>query len=161
MEWILVLWPTILVKPKLELRTELYHMIASIAWLNSLLPTKLQKANAIFIQTLGLTVLKEYYQADTLDEILLARRFFQINKPINPSEMVVISALMHILHGNRPYALSRKSHPITPYAPTGDYIYKSLIGKLIEKVDKFYSEPLNDTFNDGANLFTRFDLDVA
>lgn len=93
--------------------------------------------------------LKEYYQADTLDEILLARRFFQINKPINPSEMVVISALMHILHGNRPYALSRKSHPITPYAPTGDYIYKSLIGKLIEKVDKFYSEPLNDTFNEG------------
>lgn len=44
--------------------------------------------------------------------------------------MVVISALMHILHGNRPYALSRKSHPITPYAPTGDYIYKALLGNL-------------------------------
>lgn len=150
MEWILVLWPTILVKPKLELRTELYHMIASIAWLNSLLPTKLTKGERNLYSDFGLNrSLKEYYQADTLDEILLARRFFQINKPINPSEMVVISALMHILHGNRPYALSRKSHPITPYAPTGDYIYKSLIGKLIEKVDKFYSEPLNDTFNEG------------
>lgn len=93
--------------------------------------------------------LREYYHHDTLNEILLARRFFQIHKPSNPSEMVVISALMHILHGNRPYALSRKSHPITPYAPTGEFIYKNLIDKLIEKVGKFFSEQVPDTFKEG------------
>lgn len=93
--------------------------------------------------------LSEYYHADTLKEILLARRFFQQFPPSCASEMVVISALMHILHGNRPYALSRKSHPITPYAPTGDYIYKNLINKLIDKVSKFFSEPVPENFTEG------------
>lgn len=94
--------------------------------------------------------LKEYFHADTFNEILLARRFFNLNKPANPSEMVVISALMHILHGNRPYALSRKSHPITPYAPTGEFCYKNLISKLSEKVDKFYSEVIPSSFTPGS-----------
>ena len=94
--------------------------------------------------------LKEYFHADTLNEILLARKFFNLNKPANPSEMVVISALMHILHGNRPYALSRKSHPITPYAPTGEFCYKNLISKLTEKVDKFYSEVIPSSFTSGS-----------
>ncbi len=93
--------------------------------------------------------LSEYYQIDTFKEILLSRRFFQQIPPTNPSEMVVISALMHILHGNRPYALSRKSHPITPYAPTGEFVYKSLIDKLIEKVNKFFREPITDSFTEG------------
>lgn len=93
--------------------------------------------------------LNEYYHIDTLKEILLARRFFQQFPPSNPSEMVVISALMHILHGNRPYALSRKSHPITPYAPTGEFVYKSLLDKLIEKVNKFFRESVSNTFTEG------------
>lgn len=93
--------------------------------------------------------LQEYYQADTFNEILSARKFFSLYHPADASEMVVISALMHILHGNRPYALSRKSHPITPYAPTGDFVYKSLIEKLKEKVDKFYREPIPDRFRHG------------
>lgn len=93
--------------------------------------------------------LKEYYHKDTFNEIILARRFFILNAPSNPSEMVVISALMHILHGNRPYALSRKSHPITPYAPSGDFIYKNLIEKLIDKVEKFFSEKNAPLFREG------------
>lgn len=44
--------------------------------------------------------------------------------------------MLHILHGNRPYALSRNSHPITPYAPTGEFIYKNLVEKLTNKVNK-------------------------
>lgn len=84
--------------------------------------------------------LKDYYEPRTFEEILLAKRFFTNNKPCNASEMVVISSLLHILHGNRPYALSRKSHPITPYAPSGDFIYKNLIEKLQEKVSKFYKQ---------------------
>lgn len=93
--------------------------------------------------------LSEYFHIDTLNEILLARRFFKQFPPANPSEMVVISALMHILHGNRPYALSRNSHPITPYAPTGEFVYKNLISKLTDKVDKFFNEPISDRFTEG------------
>jgi hypothetical protein len=38
--------------------------------------------------------------------------------------------LLHVLHGNRPYALSRRSHPVTPLKPSGDFVYKSLIARL-------------------------------
>jgi hypothetical protein len=44
----------------------------------------------------------------------------------------VFASLLHVLHGNRPYALSRRSHPLTPYAPTGPVEYKSLLRKLEE-----------------------------
>jgi len=89
--------------------------------------------------------LSEYYEENTLKEILLARRFVKENYPSSPSEMLVVASLLHILHGNRPYALSRRSHPIVPYAPTGDFIYKSLIEKLCEKVNRVINEelPLN------------------
>ncbi len=84
--------------------------------------------------------LADYYEANTFKEILAARKFIQDTPPSNPSEMVVVSSLLHILHGNRPYALSRKSHPITPYAPTGEFVYKNLIAKLKEKANRFYDK---------------------
>ena len=93
--------------------------------------------------------LKEYYEINTFNEILLARQYITKNPPQTPSEMVVVSALLHILHGNRPYALSRNSHPITPYAPTGDFIYKNLIEKLTEKVNRFYSQTSSENFKAG------------
>ena len=80
--------------------------------------------------------LAEYYEEKTLQEILLARRFLRLNYPKNPSQMLVISSLLHILHGNRPYALSRRSHPIVPYAPQGEFVYKNLIQNLTEKVER-------------------------
>ncbi len=93
--------------------------------------------------------LAEYYEENTLKEILLARRFVKENYPKTPSEMLVIASLLHILHGNRPYALSRRSHPIVPYAPTGEFIYKSLIEKLTEKVDRVINEELSLNFKNG------------
>ncbi len=72
----------------------------------------------------------DYYEKRTLDEILLARRYFKLNPPMRGSDNLVFSSLLHILHGNRPYALSRKSHPITPYAPSGPFEYRSLICNL-------------------------------
>lgn len=93
--------------------------------------------------------LSEYYEETTLKEILLARRFVKENYPKAPSEMLVVAALLHILHGNRPYALSRRSHPIVPYAPTGEFIYKSLIDKLKEKVDRAIKEELPLNFKNG------------
>jgi DNA modification methylase len=93
--------------------------------------------------------LSEYYEENTFKEILLARRFLKENYPKTPSEMLVIASLLHILHGNRPYALSRRSHPIVPYAPTGEFIYKSLIEKLMEKVERVIHQELPLNFRNG------------
>lgn len=93
--------------------------------------------------------LKEYYHPDTFKEILLARNFFLTYPPQNASEMIVMASMLHILHGNRPYALSRQSHPITPYAPTGDFVYKNVIEKLTEKVLKAFSVHLPPNFISG------------
>lgn len=82
--------------------------------------------------------LADYYECKTLKEIILARRFIKEQSPPNTSEMLVIASLLHILHGNRPYALSRRSHPIVPYAPQGNFEYKNLIERLKTKVDKSY-----------------------
>ncbi|MCY4211731.1 MAG: DNA methyltransferase [Gammaproteobacteria bacterium] len=93
--------------------------------------------------------LSEYYEDKTLREIILARRFFKENYPKNSSEMLVISALLHILHGNRPYALSRQSHPIVPYAPHGEFIYKDLIKNLTAKVNRSLDKELPINFTPG------------
>ena len=93
--------------------------------------------------------LSEYYEENTLKEIILARRFVKENYPKTPSEMLIIASLLHILHGNRPYALSRRSHPIVPYAPTGEFIYKSLIEKLLEKVERVIYQELPLNFRNG------------
>lgn len=93
--------------------------------------------------------LSEYYNEETLREIILARRFLKENFPNTPSEMLIIASLLHILHGNRPYALSRRSHPIVPYAPTGDFTYKNLVQKLTEKYERVNKEELPLTFKPG------------
>ena len=68
--------------------------------------------------------LQSYYHSRTFEEILLARRFFKKRPPSNNVDAFVFACLLHILHGNRPYALSRRSHPITPFAPSGKSEYK-------------------------------------
>ncbi|RZJ71690.1 DNA methyltransferase [Flavobacterium sp.] len=93
--------------------------------------------------------LSEYYEERTLKEILLARRFIKERSPKTPSEMLVVASLLHILHGNRPYALSRRSHPIVPYAPTGEFEYKNLIEKLNEKVHRVINQELPLNFRNG------------
>ncbi len=93
--------------------------------------------------------LADYYEPTTLREVLLARRFVREMPPATPAEMLVVSALLHILHGNRPYALSRRSHPIVPYAPTGDFAYRNLIENLRDKVERTFKEPLPEHFRRG------------
>jgi 16S rRNA G966 N2-methylase RsmD len=78
--------------------------------------------------------INEYYESRTLNEILSARRFFLLYPARTAPEMFVNASLLHILHGNRPYALSRRSHPLTPYKPSGEFEYRSLIGHLHDKV---------------------------
>ena len=78
--------------------------------------------------------LPNYFDERTFREILLARQFFLKNPPRTTSGSLVMASLLHILHGNRPYALSRRSHPITPFAPTGRAEYRPLLEHLREKV---------------------------
>lgn len=93
--------------------------------------------------------IKDYYEKNTLKEILLARRYFIENPPNTGSEYLVLASLLHILHGNRPYALSRRSHPITPFSPKGPFEYRPLISRLREKVKKSLDIEYPETFKDG------------
>lgn len=94
--------------------------------------------------------LVEYYHPHTLEEIILARRFFQNSPQTRPAEMLVMASLLHILHGNRPYALSRRSHPLTPYRPTGEFEYRPLIPHLRDKIDRTLSAVLPPEFRPGT-----------
>ena len=95
----------------------------------------------------------EYYESRTLSEILLARRYFQMHPPETPEEQFIFASLLHILHGNRPYALSRRSHPLTPYKPTGPYEYRPLVDKLRAKVQRGLDEDLTVSFRLGKIFF--------
>lgn len=87
--------------------------------------------------------IREYFHADTLREVLAARAFFLEYPTPNCSAMNLLRACtLHILHGNRPYALSRRSHPVTPLAPTGPYEYRSLLDRLDLRIDRILPELL-------------------
>lgn len=77
-----------------------------------------------------------YFHQETMKEIAAARAFFLQNPPETGSQALVFASMLHVLHGNRPYALSRRSHPITPFAPTGEFEYRRVIDKLGQKVDR-------------------------
>jgi hypothetical protein len=74
-------------------------------------------------------------------EILCAREYFIKKLPnMSAAEAMVFAAFLHVLHGNRPYALSRNSHPLTPYAPTGDFVYKNVVEHIREKLGLSYKK---------------------
>lgn len=79
---------------------------------------------------------KDYFHEDTLREILLFRKNLCLENNPSAERCYVAANLLHILHGNRPYALSRTSHALTPFAPKGEYIYKNVVGKITERLCK-------------------------
>ena len=97
--------------------------------------------------------ISSYFHKKTFEEILLARRYFIENPPLNASQSLVFSCLLHILHGNRPYALSRRSHPITPFAPSGETEYRALIPRLRGKMERSLATPIPDDFAYGHSIF--------
>lgn len=77
----------------------------------------------------------DYFHVRTLKEIVVARAFFGAQAPCRDAAAdVVRSSLLHILHGNRPYALSRRSHPVTPFRPTGPFEYRPLVPHLATRL---------------------------
>ena len=93
--------------------------------------------------------LADYYHSETLQEILAARSWFAAQHPWGLADSMLLACAMHILHGNRPYALSRRSHPVTPYAPSGETVYKPFMEKLREKIARVLSVDAPQGFRDG------------
>lgn len=93
--------------------------------------------------------LASYFSEVTFDEVLKARRYFLDNPVVTPAQALVFASMLHILHGNRPYALSRNSHPLTPFAPTGPSEYRPLIPRLRDKVMRGLTEDRGPAFREG------------
>ncbi len=91
----------------------------------------------------------DYFHPDTLREVLLARRFFAERWDASPAWAFAFACCLHILHGNRPYALSRRSHPITPYKPTGPAEPRPLLPRLRAKIERSMEEAYGDSFVPG------------
>lgn len=98
--------------------------------------------------------LPEYFHEKTFREIICARNYF-VPKITNLSsaQAMVFSCFLHVLHGNRPYALSRNSHPLTPYAPTGEFIYKNVIEHIKDKLLASYKKGEFDTYKQGKAIY--------
>lgn len=110
------------------------------SWIKTTKPSSDTLRQAEEIKFNGL--LADYFHPDTYQEVLSAREFFAANQSDSPEWHLVMACMLHVLHGNRPYALSRNSHPITPYAPTGDYIKKSVVEKVKAKIEKSLASQL-------------------
>ena len=96
--------------------------------------------------------LSSYFHPDTLKEIVAARNYFAKNPPATGAQALVFSSLLHVLHGNRPYALSRRSHPITPFAPTGAFEYRGVMDRVGQKIARSLQETPGDLLPHGRSF---------
>jgi hypothetical protein len=86
--------------------------------------------------------IRDYFHPKTLREILVARKFFKDMESGSVAGEILRSSLLHMLHGNRPYALSRRSHPVTPFAPSGPYQYRPVLEHLAQRLRSIVPELL-------------------
>lgn len=112
--------------------------------------------------------LNEYFEEKTFKEIIAARTYLTGNSCDSVERAIVYSSLLHILHGNRPYALSRRSHPVTPLKPTGEFEYREMRSRITEKVSRVmaaYDEtkliPGGSTFGCFEDLNYRGEIDAV
>lgn len=109
--------------------------------------------------------IRSFFHDETCREVVAARRhLFSPDRFEEEPARVVTSALCHILHGNRPYALSRRSHGIIPIPPKGDFVYKPLMRSLRAKISRLAVDDLPDDFFPGAAMLSDagdLDLDDA
>jgi hypothetical protein len=103
----------------------------------------------------------DYFDPTTLFEIVAAREFFKSRREagLTSSENFILTALLHILHGNRPYALSRNSHPITPFKPSGPTEYKNVISYVKRRLDRVvpYFLDLQDLTLSGSAFLSSYE----
>ena len=94
----------------------------------------------------------DYFHKDTLLEILKVRKYFLDLETMSEAQAFIKANLLHIMHGNRPYALSRTSHPITPFNPSGPFVYKPVLKKLRARVLAMLNVPLPFNFRKGKSF---------
>ena len=106
--------------------------------------------------TFGLNgAVRDYYHPETLEEVLKARKLFKQYLALAEKERgdtFLWASMFHVLQGNRPYALSRTSHPITPLAPKGPFVYKSVVDHVERRMRLALREPLPTQFHSGRGL---------
>lgn len=125
---------------------------AAIETLDTKMRTVALSAADIAAANFGLNAtVADYYHERTLEEILKARKILLRDGPGGPAESFIWASLLHVLHGNRPYALSRVSHPITPLNPKGEFQYRSLVQKVRDRVERALQEPLPERFRAGRS----------
>jgi len=90
------------------------------------------------------SAIPDYFHPETLREVIAARSFFLSRWDSGAEWAVLFSCTLHLLHGNRPYALSRRSHPVTPFKPTGDFEHRELMPRLRDKLARLHEELTND-----------------
>ena len=90
------------------------------------------------------SAIPDYFHPETLREVIAARSFFLSRWGSGAEWAVLFSCTLHLLHGNRPYALSRRSHPVTPFKPTGDFEHRELMPRLRDKLARLHEELTND-----------------
>lgn len=117
-------------------------------WLQAYRVTPAEQAAVAAIKFNG--PLADFFHPQTLQEIMAARSYFRERRDDSPEWALMMASMLHVLHGNRPYALSRNSHPITPFAPTGPTIYKSVAEKVREKVRRSWEAQQAWTVTAGA-----------
>jgi hypothetical protein len=84
--------------------------------------------------------IQEFFHDETLQEILAAREFLEGKRA--DKYYLLKACTSHILHGHRPYALSRRSHNVIPITPKGEFEYNSLIDSLSDKIERTLKQSL-------------------
>jgi hypothetical protein len=80
--------------------------------------------------------ISEYFHPENLSEVIAARKYVASLPMKTSAQAIVAASFLHILHGNRPYALSRTSHPVTPFKPSGEFVYRDFEARLRAKIDR-------------------------
>jgi len=106
--------------------------------------------------------IRTFFHDDTCREVVAARELL-IGTELGATTggRLLGAAICHILHGNRPYALSRRSHGIIPIPPRGDFVYRPLVRSLTEKIERSGLDRLANSFTVGEGyVMDAFSLDV-
>lgn len=103
-------------------------------------PSEIERAAEVRFNS----AIPDYFHPETLREVIAARSFFLSRWDSGAEWAVLVSCTLHLLHGNRPYALSRRSHPVTPLKPIGDFEHRQLMPRLRDKLARLHKELTND-----------------
>ena len=97
------------------------------------------------------SAIPDYFHPETLREVIAARRFFLSRWDSGAEWALLFACTLHLLHGNRPYALSRRSHPVTPFKPTGSFEHRELMPRLLDKLARIHRERHTDSREVGGS----------